>query len=106
MTNEARRNLVGTRRQTTPRRVGLAFRGICRASDDRRSPHRYDNTELRRRSSCWPQEGLPKDCVINCDWLVTLPKADLIERAGTLSASKLRALDDALRFALGLDSES
>jgi mRNA interferase MazF len=52
------------------------------------------------------KEGLPKDCVINCDWLVTLPKADLIERAGTLSASKLRALDDALRFALGLDPES
>jgi mRNA interferase MazF len=49
------------------------------------------------------QEGLPRSCVINCDWLVTLPKSDLVERAGTLSSAKLRELDDALRFALGLD---
>ncbi|HEX9294782.1 MAG TPA: type II toxin-antitoxin system PemK/MazF family toxin [Polyangiaceae bacterium] len=50
-----------------------------------------------------PREGLPRDCVVNCDWLVTLPKEDLLERAGTLAKSKLRQLDDALRFALGLD---
>jgi mRNA interferase MazF len=50
------------------------------------------------------REGLPKTCVINCDWLVTVPKADLIERAGALSEVGQRALDDALRFALGLDS--
>ena len=48
-------------------------------------------------------EGLPRDSVINCDWLVTVPKADLIKRAGALSAAKLRQLDAALRFALGLD---
>lgn len=48
-------------------------------------------------------EGLPRDCVINCDWLVTLPKADLIERAGVLSDAKLAALDETLRFALGLE---
>jgi hypothetical protein len=34
---------------------------------------------------------------------VTLPKEDLLERAGTLAGPKLRQLDDALRFALGLD---
>jgi hypothetical protein len=34
---------------------------------------------------------------------VTIPKADLLELAGALSGSKLRQLDDALRFALGLD---
>jgi mRNA interferase MazF len=49
------------------------------------------------------REGLPRACVINCDWLVTISKADLVERAGTLSSTKLRQLDDALRFALGLD---
>jgi mRNA interferase MazF len=49
------------------------------------------------------REGVPRDSVINCDWLVTIPKADLIERAGSLSAAKMRQLDDALRFALGLD---
>jgi mRNA interferase MazF len=49
------------------------------------------------------REGLPRECVINCDWLVTLPKADLDKRAGALSAAKMQQLDDALRFALGLD---
>jgi len=49
------------------------------------------------------KQGLSRDGVVNCDWLVTLPKADLVERAGTLPASKLAQLDAALRFALGLD---
>ena len=47
-------------------------------------------------------EGLPRSCVINCDWLVTIPKVDLLERAGSLSTSKLGQLDGALAFALGL----
>ena len=50
------------------------------------------------------REGLPRECVVNCDWLVTLPKKDLVERAGVLSVPKLRQLDDALRFALGLET--
>ena len=49
------------------------------------------------------REGLPRECVVNCDWLVTLPKADLEKRAGALPVAKVRQLDDALRFALGLD---
>jgi len=49
------------------------------------------------------REGLSRDCVVNCDWLVTVPRGDLIERAGSVSAAKMRQLDDALRFALGLD---
>jgi mRNA-degrading endonuclease toxin of MazEF toxin-antitoxin module len=36
------------------------------------------------------------DCVLNCDWLVTIAKVDLVERAGALSAAKLRKLDEAL----------
>lgn len=48
-------------------------------------------------------EGLPRNCVLNCDWLVTIPKAELVERVGTLSTAKLRKLDEALRFALGID---
>lgn len=40
---------------------------------------------------------------MSCDWLVTVPKADLLRRAGALDAAKLARLDDALRFALGLD---
>ena len=50
------------------------------------------------------REGLPRECVVNCDWLVTLPKVDLLERVGVLSMAKLRQLDDALRFALGLET--
>jgi mRNA interferase MazF len=49
------------------------------------------------------REGLPRECVVNCDWLVTIPKRDLIERAGALSAAKARKLDEALAFSLGLD---
>jgi mRNA interferase MazF len=48
-------------------------------------------------------EGLPRACVVNCDWLVTIPKVDLLARAGALTAAKLQALDEALAFALGLD---
>jgi mRNA interferase MazF len=47
-------------------------------------------------------EGLPQTCVVNCDWLVTVPKSDLLERAGVLGAPKLQLLDGALAFALGL----
>ena len=50
------------------------------------------------------REGLPRECVVSADWLVTVPKIDLLERAGALSAAKLRQVDDALRFALGLGS--
>ena len=48
------------------------------------------------------REGLPKSCVINGDWLVTIRKADLLEKAGQLSEVKLRELDNVLLFALGL----
>lgn len=48
-------------------------------------------------------EGLPRASVINCDWLVTVPKGNLLERAGALDAHKIGQLDGALRFALGLD---
>lgn len=47
-------------------------------------------------------EGLPKDCVVNVDVLFTVEKTRLVERAGALSAEKRGALDEALRFALGL----
>jgi mRNA interferase MazF len=47
-------------------------------------------------------EGLPRSGVINCDWLVTVPKTDLLERTGVLGREKVARLDDALRFALAL----
>ena len=51
------------------------------------------------------KEGLPRTSVVNCDCLVTVPKADLVERAGCLAGPKLLQFDAALRFALGLDGE-
>ena len=47
--------------------------------------------------------GLPRPCVVNCDWLVTLKKQRLEEKISALPASKLAAIDAALCFALGLD---
>ena len=53
------------------------------------------------------QDGLPFDGVLRfgfpwpgftpCTWLTTLSRDDLIERAGTVSAAKLREIDDARR---------
>jgi mRNA interferase MazF len=48
------------------------------------------------------REGLAETSVVNCDWIVTLRKERLQRRIGNLSGEKLSALDDALRFALGL----
>ena len=48
-------------------------------------------------------EGLPKPCVANLDTITTIPKRALVARIAALSGKKLEALNDALRFALGLD---
>lgn len=48
-------------------------------------------------------EGLARDSVVNCDSLHTVERSALQTRLGRLSGPKLRAVDDALRFALGLD---
>lgn len=48
------------------------------------------------------QEGMPRACVANADALVTIPKGALTDYAGVLGSEKSRALDDAIRFALGL----
>ncbi|MBA3905540.1 MAG: hypothetical protein H0X35_02470 [Pseudonocardiales bacterium] len=43
--------------------------------------------------------ALPRDGHIFCTWLVTLDRESLVERAGTLSATKLDQLANALRLA-------
>lgn len=49
-----------------------------------------------------PQEGLDES-VATCDNLLTVPKADLDpEPVGRLAPDQARALDEALRFALGI----
>ena len=49
-----------------------------------------------------PREGLPARCVANADNLVTIPKTWLTSRVSHLAAGKLEAMNEALRFALGL----
>lgn len=50
-----------------------------------------------------PDEGLPQPSVINCDNVVTVPKAVLAERQlGRLDVEKRAALDRALRYALDI----
>ena len=49
-----------------------------------------------------PPEGLKHPSWIMCDNLASLRKADLTDYVGSLSVSRRRELDDALRIALGL----
>jgi mRNA interferase MazF len=49
-----------------------------------------------------PGDGVPRPCVANADNVTTVTKSQLIRRVGRLPAEKLRALEDALRFALAL----
>ena len=47
-------------------------------------------------------DGMPRDCVINCDVLVTVPKLRLVRRMTRLSSAKMNEVHHALRFALEL----
>src|SRR5262249_35243668 len=49
------------------------------------------------------EDALPKSCVINCDVLHTVPKTVLTKRITVLSPTKQEALNDALRYSLGLE---
>ena len=48
-------------------------------------------------------DGMPQDCVANLDTITTIPKDCLQSRIATLSAKKLREVEAAIRFALGLE---
>lgn len=45
-------------------------------------------------------DGVPRDCVINCDVLLTVPKARLISRIAKLSQAKMDEVHKALKFAM------
>ena len=49
------------------------------------------------------EDGVPRDCVVNLDTITTIAKASLRERLTALSAEKLKAIEKALHFALGLE---
>ncbi len=48
-------------------------------------------------------DGLPKKCVANLDVVNTIPKSLLKERICLLSLAKIKEIEVALRFALGME---
>ena len=49
------------------------------------------------------EDGVPRACVINLDTITTIAKSGLRERLTALSAEKLKAVEEALHFSLGLE---
>ncbi len=48
-------------------------------------------------------DGMTRDCVANLDTITTIPKDCLRERLTSLSPQKLKEVEAAIHFALGLD---
>jgi len=49
------------------------------------------------------EDGVPRTCVVNLDSITTIAKASLRERLTALSAEKLKAVEEALHFSLGME---
>lgn len=49
------------------------------------------------------ENGLTRECVANCDNLITIPKRALERRRGALRPDQIRRLNEALRIALEVD---
>ena len=63
-------------------------------------------TRIRRIPSEVPlgtDDGMPQDCVANLDTITTIPKDCLQSQITTLSDKKLREVEAAIRFALGIE---
>ena len=48
-------------------------------------------------------DGLPQECAANLDTITTIPKDCLRNRLSILSNQKLKELEEAIRFALGME---
>lgn len=48
------------------------------------------------------EDGMPETCVVNMDTITTVSKARLGRLIATLSESKMRTVDKAIKYALGL----
>lgn len=47
-------------------------------------------------------DGMPQDCVANLDTITTIPKDCLQGRLTSLATKKLKEIESAIRFALGM----
>ena len=50
-----------------------------------------------------PEDGLPLDSVANLDVLITIHKGSLQQRITSLSPDKIKAVETAIHFALGME---
>ncbi len=50
-----------------------------------------------------PEDGLPRECVVNLDTITTIVKSSLEAPVAALSPARIRAVDTAIHFALGLE---
>jgi len=63
-------------------------------------------TRIRHIASEVPlgtDDGMPRDCVANLDTITTIPKNCLSDRLTSLSPQKLKEVETAIHFALGLE---
>lgn len=49
------------------------------------------------------EDGMPRDCVVNMDVIATIPKDCLGNYLTSLSPEKIRSVEAAIHFALGLE---
>jgi len=49
------------------------------------------------------EDDVPRACVVNLDTITTVAKASLRERLTALSGERLKAVEEALHFSLGLE---
>ena len=51
------------------------------------------------------EDGMPENCVVNVDNIMTIPKSLLTERITVLSHDKITLVNKAILYALDIDSE-
>ena len=67
------------------------------------SPLTTHGRGLHTEVNLGPEDGLPGTSVANLDVIITQSKRRLQERITVLSLEKLRAVEEAIHFALGLE---
>ena len=51
-------------------------------------------------------DGIPDPCVLNVDWIQTVPKSKLGKRITTVSNERMAEVFEAIRFAFGFDNDN
>lgn len=79
------------------RSSAVAVRNQVVVAQVTRTVHNLQSEVILSRS-----DGMPIDCVVNCDVLLTVTKSRLIRRITQLAAAKMADIHQAIRFALDL----